>query len=117
MTAWPCCTRRYGELAKSPTRETSHTTKSGSAAPFQSRCTSGKPGAIAFGSTVVVRERGGATIRLRIVGEDEANPARGTIAWTSPYAEALIGHRAGDRVVVQRPAGPAAIVVDSVETL
>ncbi len=78
---------------------------------------SAEPGVVAFGRTVIGHEdAGGAKIRLRIVGEDEADPARGTISWISPYAEALIGHRAGDRVVVQRPAGPAVVVIDAVET-
>jgi len=76
----------------------------------------GEPGAVAFGRTVRGRdERSGAPIRLRIVGEDEADPAHGTISWISPYASALLGHRAGDRVVVQRPAGPAAVVIEAVE--
>jgi transcription elongation factor GreB len=77
---------------------------------------SAEPGVVAFGRTVIGHEEGsGAKIRLRIVGEDEADPAHGTISWISPYAEALFGHRAGDRVVVQRPAGPAAVVIDAVE--
>ena len=75
-----------------------------------------KLGVVAFGRTVVGRdERSGAPIRLRIVGEDEADPAHGTISWMSPYASALLGHRAGDRVVVQRPAGPATVVIEAVE--
>ena len=73
-----------------------------------------EPGVVAFGSTVVVREESGATIRLRIVGEDEADPAGGAIAWVSPYAQALLGRRSGDRVVVQRPAGPATVVIADV---
>jgi transcription elongation GreA/GreB family factor len=73
-------------------------------------------GIVAFGRTVIGRDEGsGAHVALRIVGEDEADPAHGTISWTSPYAEALIGHRAGDRVVVARPAGPAAVVIEAVE--
>ena len=76
---------------------------------------SGPRGTIAFGSAAAVRESGGALVRVRIVGEDEADPKSGTIAWNSPYAQALMGHRAGDRVVVQRPAGPAAVVVESVD--
>ncbi|HEU5480545.1 MAG TPA: GreA/GreB family elongation factor [Candidatus Tumulicola sp.] len=75
----------------------------------------GPSGAIGFGSTVAVREANGALVRMRIVGEDEADPKRGTIAWNSPYARALMDHRRGDRVVVQRPAGPAAVVVESVD--
>jgi transcription elongation factor GreB len=78
---------------------------------------SGAPGTIAFGSTVVAREPDGTQRRVRIVGEDEADPIHGTIGWASPYAQALAGHRAGDRVVVQRPAGAATVVVESVETL
>jgi transcription elongation GreA/GreB family factor len=70
-------------------------------------------GEVAFGSSVVLRD-GGREIRLRIVGEDEADPAHGTISWISPYAQALLGHRAGDRVVVARPAGAAAVVIESV---
>lgn len=73
-------------------------------------------GVVAFGRTVRGRDEGtGAPIVLRIVGEDEADPAHGTISWASPYAEALVGHRAGDRVIVQRPAGPAAVVIEAVE--
>lgn len=77
----------------------------------------GKPKSIAFGSTVTVRETGGSLVRVRIVGEDEADPAHGSIAWVSPYAQALMGHRAGDRVVVQRPAGPTTVRVEEVEPL
>jgi transcription elongation GreA/GreB family factor len=76
-----------------------------------------EPGTVAFGRTVIGHEEGSAAkIRLRIVGEDEADPAHGTISWISPYAQALHGHRAGDRVVVQRPAGPAVVVIEAVES-
>lgn len=75
-----------------------------------------EPGIVAFGRTVVGREEGsGAPIRLRIVGEDEADPAHGTISWMSPYAAALLDHRSGDRVVVQRPAGPTSVLIEAVE--
>ena len=75
-----------------------------------------EPGVIAFGRTVTGRDEStGTRVHLRIVGEDEADPAHGTISWISPYASALIGHRAGDRVVVQRPAGPATVVIETVE--
>ncbi len=33
---------------------------------------------------------------FRIVGEDEADPAAGRIAWTAPVARALLGSRPGD---------------------
>jgi len=41
----------------------------------------------------------------RIVGVDEANPARGDVAFTSPMARALLGHEVGDEVVVRTPRG------------
>jgi transcription elongation GreA/GreB family factor len=34
----------------------------------------------------------------RIVGEDEADPSRGTISYVSPVARALIGKKIGDVV-------------------
>ncbi len=71
-------------------------------------------GEIVFGSRVRLRDDRGKSIALQIVGEDEADPARGSISWISPYAQALLGHRSGDRVLVQRPAGPATVVVESV---
>jgi transcription elongation factor GreB len=72
---------------------------------------------VAIGSTVVVHDERGATVRLHIVGEDEADPVHGTISWISPYAQALLGHHKGERVVVQRPAGPATVVIDAIEPL
>ncbi|MBV8490047.1 MAG: GreA/GreB family elongation factor [Candidatus Eremiobacteraeota bacterium] len=69
---------------------------------------------VAFGSTVVLRD-GTRQIRMQIVGEDEADPAHGTISWSSPYAQALLENRVGDRVVVHRPAGDATVVIESIE--
>jgi transcription elongation GreA/GreB family factor len=70
---------------------------------------------VAFGSIVVVHDDRGAQVRLHIVGADEADPAHGTISWISPYAQALLGHHTGERVVVQRPAGPATVVIETIE--
>ena len=36
----------------------------------------------------------------RIVGEDEADPAQGTVSHVSPLARALLGRRMGDEVSV-----------------
>ena len=52
-------------------------------------------GEIAFGSRVTFRLRG--TLRhLDIVGDDEAVPAEGRIAFSAPLARALIGGGPGD---------------------
>jgi transcription elongation GreA/GreB family factor len=39
---------------------------------------------------------------FRIVGEDEADPARGTLSHVSPLARALFGKQVGDAIEVAR---------------
>jgi transcription elongation GreA/GreB family factor len=53
-----------------------------------------------FGTSVLVRREDGRTQTFRIVGEDEADPARGTISYVSPLARAVIGKSVGDLVTV-----------------
>ncbi len=60
-----------------------------------------------FGATVTVRRHDGRAQRFRIVGEDEAEPARGTISYVSPLARAMLGGMVGDEVEV--PGGNATI--------
>lgn len=55
---------------------------------------------IAFGHTVTYERDDGRKQMFRIVGEDEANPAEGSISYVSPVAAALIGKRVGDLVQV-----------------
>jgi transcription elongation GreA/GreB family factor len=55
-------------------------------------------GMVHFGSTVTVERADGRRQTFRIVGEDEADPAKGTLSWVSPLASALIGKRVGDVV-------------------
>jgi transcription elongation GreA/GreB family factor len=55
-------------------------------------------GKVRFGSTVVLARPGGGELEYRIVGEDEADPAQGTISYVSPIARRLIGAEAGDEV-------------------
>lgn len=74
-----------------------------------------KGGAIEFGATVSLRDDKGRPMQLRIVGEDEADPAHGTVSWESPIAQALVDHQAGERVTVQRPAGPIRYTIDAVD--
>ncbi|MBV6424386.1 MAG: Transcription elongation factor GreB [Steroidobacteraceae bacterium] len=60
-----------------------------------------KPDAVRFGVEVTLRPLAGpaaAPRTLRIVGEDEADPARGLLSWVSPAAEKLIGAQVGDEV-------------------
>lgn len=55
---------------------------------------------VRFGSTVTIRRDDGREQKFRIVGEDEADPARGTISHVSPLARALFGKAVGDVVKV-----------------
>ncbi len=57
-------------------------------------------GAVHFGSTVEIGREDGRRQTFRIVGEDEANPAMGTISYVSPMAQALMGKSRGDEVRV-----------------
>jgi transcription elongation GreA/GreB family factor len=56
------------------------------------------PGHVHFGSTVTVARDDGRRQTFRIVGEDEAEPAKGTIPYVSPLARALVGKGVGDVV-------------------
>lgn len=64
---------------------------------------------IMFGSRVVIARKGREQ-SFRIVGVDEADPARGLISIRSPLAAALIGARAGDIVEAAAPLGEIEIV-------
>jgi transcription elongation factor GreB len=70
---------------------------------------------VSFGSIVTTTDAAGKQTRVHIVGEDEADPAHGSISWTSPYAQALIDHKVGQKVTIHRPAGPAIVTIASVE--
>jgi transcription elongation GreA/GreB family factor len=54
----------------------------------------------AFGSTVTFEREDGRTQRFRIVGEDEADPAAGSVSYASPLARALLGKSVGDTAQV-----------------
>ncbi len=63
---------------------------------------------VRFGSTVTLEKPDGSTVEYRIVSEDEADPARGSISYVSPIASRLIGGTVGDVVAV--PEGQATIL-------
>jgi transcription elongation GreA/GreB family factor len=61
-----------------------------------------------FGSVVTLAKPGGGQLEFHIVGEDEADPARGRISYVSPIARRLIGAEAGDEV--ELPDGATEII-------
>jgi transcription elongation GreA/GreB family factor len=65
-------------------------------------------GVVRFGGAVTIEREDGRGQTWRIVGEDEADPANGSVSHVSPLARALIGKRVGDEAVV---AGQAVEIV------
>jgi len=57
-------------------------------------------GKVVFGSSVTFERDDGRTQTYRIVGEDEADPAKGCVSYVSPLARALMGKEVGDLAVV-----------------
>jgi transcription elongation GreA/GreB family factor len=55
-----------------------------------------------FGATVTIVRDDGRRQTFRIVGEDEADPAHGTLSHVSPMARALFGKQVGDTVEVAK---------------
>ena len=65
-------------------------------------------GKVRFGSRVTLEMPDGGRLEYQIVGEDEADPARGRISYVSPIARLLIGASVGD--VVTLADGQATII-------
>ena len=74
------------------------------------------PHGAGFATRVTIR-RDDVEQTLDIVGEDEADPAHGRIAWTSPLARALDGAEPGDEVEVEAGGGVQMIEVLKVEAI
>ena len=55
---------------------------------------------VLFGRTATIEREDGRRQTWRIVGEDEADPAKGAISYVSPMAKALMGRDIGDEVTV-----------------
>ncbi|HEY5082841.1 MAG TPA: transcription elongation factor GreA [Bauldia sp.] len=53
---------------------------------------------VRFGSTVTIERDDGREQTWHIVGEDEADPAAGSLAYVAPLARVLMGRRLGDTV-------------------
>jgi transcription elongation GreA/GreB family factor len=59
-----------------------------------------QPETVRFGVEVRLRLEDGSERTFRLVGEDEADPARGLISWVSPLGSTLMGHEPGDTLKV-----------------
>ena len=74
---------------------------------------------VRFGASVTLRtvggERAGEERRLEIVGIDEADAARGRMAFTAPIARAILGRGVGDRVALATPRGQDLLEVIAID--
>lgn len=57
---------------------------------------------VRFGMSVTIEDENGKSVTWKIVGEDEADTARGMISHVSPMAQALFGKSVGDVATVNR---------------
>jgi transcription elongation factor GreA len=72
--------------------------------------------AIVLGSKVKVRDlEENYEEYYQIVGSQEANPMQGRISDDSPFGRGLLGHMAGETVVVEAPAGQLRFEILSIE--
>lgn len=60
-----------------------------------------KQNIINLGARVLVETNGGQSDEFEIVGSLEANPSLGKISDESPVGKALLGHKIGEKVIVQ----------------
>jgi len=63
----------------------------------------GADGRAVLGAFLEVEDVDGGRRELRLVGGDEADATRGWVRVDSPLGAALLGRRAGDSVLVERP--------------
>ncbi|MEY4255971.1 MAG: hypothetical protein RLZZ141_1198 [Pseudomonadota bacterium] len=73
----------------------------------------GAAGEVMFGRRVTLDREDGRRQIFRIVGEDEADPAKGAISYLSPIARGVLGKSVGDVVEV----GGAEVEIVAVESL
>ncbi len=62
--------------------------------------TAADPDTVVFGGQVTFEREDGRKQTFRIVGEDEADPAQGSVSYVSPLARALLGRGVGDTAMV-----------------
>ena len=72
-------------------------------------------GRVGFGARVTIEDGDGRQTAYELVGPDEVDVAARRISIASPVAQALLGKRAGDDVVLRRPRGDVTVTVRSVE--
>lgn len=75
----------------------------------------GKRDVVDVGAKVTIKEGRGAPEIYTVVGRAEANPREGRISNESPLGQAIINHKAGDKVKVEAPGGDFEVKIVKVE--
>jgi transcription elongation factor GreA len=75
----------------------------------------GRRDIVSLGSVVHLRTSDDREYRYTLVGAFEANPSEGRISNESPVGKALLGHKAGDCVIVSTPGGVKEYTILSIE--
>ncbi|QXI29344.1 GreA/GreB family elongation factor [Pseudomonas vanderleydeniana] len=70
---------------------------------------------VQIGSQVTFVDEQDRQQQVQLVGEDQADYARGLINWGSPLGRALLGARLGDEVLWKRPAGDQMIEITRID--
>jgi len=70
---------------------------------------------VVFGAHVTFEDEEGLEFCYQIVGEDEWNIEEGKISWRSPVANALMGKKLDDQVVIQKPQGQQIVTITLIE--
>ncbi|MBQ9703814.1 MAG: transcription elongation factor GreA [Clostridia bacterium] len=72
---------------------------------------------VSLGSTVILKYADGTEKQYDLVGSNEVDPLRGKISDRSPIGMAIIGHKKGENVTIETPAGERdAEIVDFYKT-
>jgi transcription elongation factor GreB len=74
-------------------------------------------GKVFFGASVSLEDEHGKTVRYRIVGPDEFDPAQGWISIDSPMAAALMKKSIDDEVRVTTPGGQVRYIIVDISYL
>ena len=64
-----------------------------------------------FGANVTYVDEADVQRTVKIVGQDEVDPARGHVSWVSPVARTLMKARVGDVVTLITPRGPVELEI------
>ncbi len=74
------------------------------------------PDVVRLGSRITVKNPVmGGEETYQVVGSQEADPMNGRISEESPFGKALLGHKVGEKVLVEAPSGPIYYEVMKVE--